>query len=111
MSLVRSAPMTSHRKSSGFQKGLIYLALLLCTLLFLAPLLGNVLLALKNISELAAFPVHILPAHWEWGNFLQALTLIPFGQYLINPIGINDLQLRKDDRHSHLCHLCAVANH
>ena len=86
MSLVRSAPMTSHRKSSGFQKGLIYLALLLCTLLFLAPLLGNVLLALKNISELAAFPVHILPAHWEWGNFLQALTLIPFGQYLINSL-------------------------
>jgi multiple sugar transport system permease protein len=86
MSLVRSAPATSHRKSSGLQKGLIYLALLLCTLLFLAPLLGNVLLALKNISELAAFPVHILPAHWEWGNFLQALTLIPFGQYLVNSL-------------------------
>lgn len=86
MSLIRSAPLASHRKSSGFQRGLIYLALLLCTLLFLAPLLGNVLLALKNISELAAFPVHILPAHWEWGNFLQALTLIPFGQYLVNSL-------------------------
>src|ERR1700692_4402515 len=77
---------TSAVSQRTFQRGLIYLVLILCAVLFLTPLFSDILLALKVLSELAAIPAHLLPAHAEWGNFLTALTIIPYGQYLLNSL-------------------------
>ncbi len=61
-----------------------YVLLMALAVLFLSPFGWLIITALKDLSELAAFPVLFWPAHPEWGNFVQALTSINFGAYATN---------------------------
>jgi len=65
---------------------LIYIALILLVLVFVSPLLWDGVVALKSLSENAAFPIHLLPLHPEWQNFPRALTLIDFAHYTSNSL-------------------------
>ncbi|MPY55988.1 carbohydrate ABC transporter permease [Streptomyces spongiae] len=75
----------SNRDALGARRGrrLMYAALVLLALVFLAPLVWNALYALKSRSESASTDVHVLPQSAEWGNFHRALTMIDFGRYTV----------------------------
>ena len=62
------------------------LALLVCSVVFLAPFAWMTLTALKDTTELSAFPIHWVPAHAQWRNFWSALTLIDYGKYTRNSL-------------------------
>jgi multiple sugar transport system permease protein len=54
------------------------------SLLFLLPLYWMVVSALKTDQELAKFPPTLLPRSWEFGNFADAVTAMPFLQFFAN---------------------------
>jgi multiple sugar transport system permease protein len=55
---------------------------------FLSPLYWMVVTALKENTELTAFPPTLLPAHWRFDNFVSAVNEIPFWVYLKNTVVI-----------------------
>ncbi len=60
--------------------GVTYIVLLLLALVFLAPFAWLVDISLKQLGELATFPIQWLPHQWNWGNFAAAVSTIPFWQ-------------------------------
>src|SRR5690242_5927601 len=64
----------------------VYLVLIVLAGLFLGPFLWLVLAALKTKAEWVSLPTHILPAHAQWANFGDALTLINFPAYAVNSL-------------------------
>ncbi|MFJ3054961.1 carbohydrate ABC transporter permease [Herbaspirillum sp. NPDC087042] len=59
-------------------------ALSLVALLFLFPFFWMLTNAVRRNSEVLAIPPRMFPSTWEWGNFAEALTNLPFGQFFIN---------------------------
>ena len=68
-------------KSLGVRIGLIA-----ASLLFLLPLYWMANSALKNLSELSAFPPTLYPHAPAFENFVRAVTYIPFGTFLLNSV-------------------------
>jgi multiple sugar transport system permease protein len=83
---VTTNPRTRTRRVAG-----TYLVLLVLAILFAGPFAWLVLAALKQPSEWVAIPIHVLPAHWQWSNFHQALTQINFPAYLGNSLFLSGL--------------------
>jgi multiple sugar transport system permease protein len=54
------------------------------SLLFLLPLYWMIASALKSDEELAKFPPTLIPSSWEFGNFVEAITAMPFLQFFAN---------------------------
>jgi multiple sugar transport system permease protein len=54
------------------------------SLLFLLPLYWMIASALKSDEELAKFPPTLIPQSWEFGNFVDAITAMPFLQFFAN---------------------------
>jgi multiple sugar transport system permease protein len=59
-------------------------ALIVFSIIFVAPFVWLIVTALKDLSELEAFPIHWLPQQAQWGNFARALTMIDYGRYARN---------------------------
>lgn len=55
---------------------------------FLAPLYWMFVTALKSPAELSQFPPTLWPREPQWGNFVDAVTFIPFGRYFFNTVVI-----------------------
>jgi multiple sugar transport system permease protein len=66
----------------------MYLILIALVTLFISPFGWLVITALKDSSELAAYPVHWLPHKWQFGNFSKALTYLPYLAYARNSLTI-----------------------
>ncbi|WNM36485.1 carbohydrate ABC transporter permease [Streptomyces sp. Li-HN-5-11] len=64
----------------------LYTTLVAVTGLLLGPFGWLVLTGLKTEGELAASPVHWLPAHFQWHNFADAFTQIDFLGYARNSL-------------------------
>ena len=58
----------------------------LLALVFLAPFAWLLITALKDSSELAAFPIQWLPQQLQWTNFRTAVTIIDYKRYAINSV-------------------------
>lgn len=73
----------ANRDATAARRGrlLMYGLLAALAVMFVAPLVWNMLYALKSQSESAGTEVHILPQHTEWGNFHDALTMIDYFRY------------------------------
>jgi multiple sugar transport system permease protein len=55
-------------------------------LVFAWPLVWMVLCSLKSQAELASHPHQVLPREWQWGNYGEAVTAMPFLTYLRNTL-------------------------
>ena len=60
--------------------------LALVALLFLFPFFWMVSNAVRSNAEVLAIPVRILPAVFEWDNFAEAWTQLPFGRFFLNSV-------------------------
>ncbi|MBI5303261.1 MAG: carbohydrate ABC transporter permease [Chloroflexi bacterium] len=67
----------------------IIMTLVLIT--FLGPTLWMVSSSLKARTEIFAIPMVWLPENPQWGNYIQALTLLPFAKFAVNTFVIAGL--------------------
>ena len=79
-----------HRKDMR-RLGLIGLQVLLTVLLitFLGPTLWMVSSSLKTSTEIFASPIVWVPAQPQWGNYAEALQLLPFARFGLNTLKIS----------------------
>ncbi|MBB6731291.1 carbohydrate ABC transporter permease [Cohnella zeiphila] len=61
-------------------------ALILVGCLFLFPIVWLFLTAVKTPEEIFAVPPSLLPEHWRWSNYADAVSAIPFGRYMGNTL-------------------------
>lgn len=63
---------------------LTYVVLLLLAISMLIPFLWMVSTSLMGELEVYQFPPTFIPSTWKWNNFLEAMTLQPFGRFFLN---------------------------
>ena len=65
---------------------LVRVGLIIAAALFLLPFYWMANSALKTIQELSVFPPTFFPHTPAWHNFVDAVTYIPFGTFLLNSV-------------------------
>lgn len=60
------------------------IVMILMSLLFLLPLYWMVLSSVKTDEELATFPPTFWPEQWDFSNYVDAVTAMPFLQFFTN---------------------------
>jgi len=78
-----SAPQGRKHKS---RKWLAYPLLFAGAALFLYPFLWMISASLRSLEEIARSGMGVWPEHWRWSNYAKALTVMPFGRYLVNTL-------------------------
>src|SRR5512137_2053964 len=70
--------------------GLIGLQILMTLVLitFLAPTLWMVSSSLKSRPEVFANPIVWIPAKPQWGNYAEALSMLPFPRFALNTLAL-----------------------
>src|SRR5947207_15643875 len=63
-----------------------YALLILGSALFLTPFLFALSSSLKKLDGVYAYPPALWPGQPQWGNYARAVTLLPFGLFLLNSI-------------------------
>lgn len=63
---------------------LTYTILILGSILMIMPLLWLVRSSLMDNSQIFIFPPQWIPNPFQWNNYPEALTSVPFGKYFIN---------------------------
>jgi len=53
---------------------------------FLFPFFWMVSNAIRPNGEVLAAPPRLLPSDWQWGNFVEAWSHLPFGQFFLNSV-------------------------
>lgn len=69
-----------------FSQLLKYFVLVLLALSMLIPFLWMISTSLMNELEVYQFPPKFLPSAWKWSNFIEAMTLQPFGRFFLNTL-------------------------
>src|SRR5688572_32025776 len=59
-----------------------YALLFLGCLLFVTPFLFALSSSLKKLDGVYAYPPNLWPGDPQWGNYVKAVTLLPFGLFL-----------------------------
>ena len=67
-------------------KWIAYLALATVAAVFTTPLVWMVLTSLKSGAEISSDPHRFLPRQWQWHNYFDAVTSIPYLRYLRNSL-------------------------
>lgn len=80
-----------HRRADGSKASPVSawvsrLVLLVVLALFLLPLYWMIISAVKSGEELAQFPPTIWPQEWHFGNFIEAVQLMPFLTFFRNSV-------------------------
>jgi multiple sugar transport system permease protein len=68
------------------QRAAIYVLLILGTVMFVLPFLWMVSTALKSSNEVFSFPPGFLPSSFQWRNFVDGWTVLPFTKFLLNTL-------------------------
>jgi ABC-type glycerol-3-phosphate transport system permease component len=68
------------------RKGLAYLVLTALAVLFLTPLVWMISSSLQSGSSIFAVPFRWIPDNFQWQNYQRAITILPFGRYLLNTL-------------------------
>ena len=64
----------------------VYLLLIICSLLFLAPFYWMFSTSVKPSNEVFLFPPKWIPSHFKFENFGNAWQMQPFGMFLKNTL-------------------------
>ncbi len=67
-------------------KVFVYVVLIGASICFVIPLLWLISSALKSSNEIFVFPQVWIPHPLRWGNFVKAMTALPFGTYSLNTL-------------------------
>jgi multiple sugar transport system permease protein len=56
---------------------------------FLFPFFWMLSNAVRSNGEVLAVPPRLLPSEWQWNNFIDALSLLPFGRFFLNSVFVS----------------------
>jgi multiple sugar transport system permease protein len=79
-----SVVKSSFPRSLALSRVATYAALILGSALFIVPFLFALSASLKKLDGVYAYPPTLLPGEPQWGNYTRAVTLLPFGLFLLN---------------------------
>jgi len=65
---------------------LAYPLLIVGAAIFLYPFIWMISASLRSLEEIARAGMGVWPEHWRWSNYSKALTVMPFGRYLVNTL-------------------------
>lgn len=65
---------------------LVYALLIALSIIFILPFMWMVSTSLKQSRDVFTFPPQFLPNSFEWRNYIEGWTLLPFNTFLINSI-------------------------
>lgn len=75
------------RKQTSLANHLVvYVLLLLGSVAMMLPLVWLVRSSVMNIGQIFIFPPEWIPKPWQWQNYPDALTAIPFFRYFLNTL-------------------------
>ncbi|MBB3111748.1 multiple sugar transport system permease protein [Paenibacillus phyllosphaerae] len=71
---------------STVKRTVVYVLLTIMSVLFLLPLVWMVRSSLMSLSQIFVMPPVWIPDPFKWGNFKEALTVLPFNTFFMNTI-------------------------
>ncbi len=74
------------RRGEVLHRALVYVLLLGLSAVFLLPFLWMVSTSLKNQQDVFAYPPSFFPNSFEWQNYVDGWTLLPFNTFLRNSV-------------------------
>lgn len=80
------SPLGSLMREKRLAAGAIHAILISCSLLFVFPMAWMLLTSLKPIDQTMSFPPTLIPRPFQWRNYLDAVTAIPFFRYTLNTL-------------------------
>ena len=83
---VTTASDASSQRGRWLGNALLYAGFILITAIFVAPIAWLLLTSLKTMTEYARYPISILPAVPQWGNYYTAVIEYPFMRYALNTL-------------------------
>jgi multiple sugar transport system permease protein len=72
-----------------FGSVVLHLFVVLLAVAFLFPFFWMVSNAVRSNGEVLATPPRLLPSEWQWHNFIDALSLLPFGRFFLNSLSVS----------------------
>lgn len=75
--------------SAKAKSTMIYIIATAVTFVFLLPFIWMLSSSLKGNQEIFIFPPNLIPKHFLWSNYPNALNYIPFMKYLMNTLIIS----------------------
>jgi ABC-type glycerol-3-phosphate transport system permease component len=79
-------PRFTRKQKRRITNGILHVVLILCSVGFIFPFLWMLFTALKTPQELLLGFEQFFPSDPQWGNFKEAVTMIPFLLYLKNSV-------------------------
>jgi len=83
---VAASPLGSLMRHKRWAPYVIHAILLVSSLILLFPLAWMAITSLKPIDQTMAFPPSLIPHPFQWRNYLDAVTTIPFLRYTMNTL-------------------------
>ncbi len=78
--------MSTSVRMKKLTSSIVYTILVLLALSMLVPFLWMLSTSLMGELEVYQFPPKFLPTVFHWSNFLEAMTLQPFGRFFLNTV-------------------------
>jgi len=76
----------THRRKTILQSIFKHFFLIVCSVAFLIPFIWMISTSLKPDSEILVWPPQWIPHPFQWSNYPQALTFVPFFRYFLNTL-------------------------
>lgn len=77
-------PLLGRKRTTALSRFIVYVLLLIGSVAMLLPLVWLVRSSVMNIGQIFIFPPEWIPKPWQWQNYPDALTAIPFFRYFLN---------------------------
>jgi multiple sugar transport system permease protein len=81
-------PFSNTFRQHRWTVGLLHVALVVGSLVFLFPLLWMLSTSLKPLEETMRAPPVWLPSTWQWQNYADTVRYIPFLRYTLNTVTV-----------------------
>ncbi len=81
-------PVHSKKRSSSarLNRFVVYVLLILGAVIFILPFMWMLSTSLKPSQEVFTFPPQFLPSSFQWQNYIDGWTVLPFWRFLFNTV-------------------------
>jgi multiple sugar transport system permease protein len=77
-------PRGRRREKSGHR--VVHVILAVGALLMIAPFLLELLISVETFAEATSVPLTLFPEVWQWSNYMDVFSAMPFRQMLVNTV-------------------------
>jgi len=84
--IARRTALSSVRLTRRLHRILIYALLILGSIFYVLPFMWMISTSLKPSQEVFTFPPQFLPTYFQWRNYIEGWTALPFNTFLKNSL-------------------------